>query len=117
MAAWLSRVRVLGWTRHLSEPRYKLVVLRELVARERARRERALPGKELVLNFLFPGDQPPPRATKQAKRGPRLPDELFSVIARYYWCGEPSAEEEAAAAAERAATAAAAEEAPEQDAE
>jgi len=127
MAAWQ-----VGWARYLSEPRYALVVLRELVAGGRARRRGATPplrsvacrptrapthfdcttaagvakaiartapssrdefdasrdesgadsGKERVLDFLFvPGDQ-------QANK-PSLPDDVFSIIARYYWCGEP----------------------------
>ena len=46
MFAWLARIRAVGWARYLSEPRYKLVVLRELAARGRARRERAFFGKE-----------------------------------------------------------------------
>ena len=80
MADWLTRIREAGsWTRYLSEPRYALVVLRNIVARGRARREHGLFGKERVLDFLFPGDQ----------HSPRLPDDIFSVIARYYWCGEP----------------------------
>ena len=82
MAVWLERIR-----ERIRESRYKLVVLRALAARGDARRERAFHGKELVLDFLFPGDGPPPQANKQTKRGrPRLPDELFSIIARYY-CG------------------------------
>lgn len=48
MVAWLERIlQCGGWTRYVSEPRYQLVVLRELVARARARREqRAFHGKE-----------------------------------------------------------------------
>ena len=82
MAAWLARVERDGWTRHLSETRYKLVVLREIAARGRARREHAFDGKELVLDFLFPGaGQPPSRGNKQARRQrARLPDERFSII-------------------------------------
>ena len=88
IAAWLERVQeVGGWARYLSEPRYKLVVLRELVARGRARRERAFHGNELALDFLFPG-QPCPKANKQARRIAHLPDDLFTLIARYYWCGD-----------------------------
>ena len=81
MAAWLGRIQAVGWARYLSEPRYKLVVLREL-AKGRAQRERAFDGKELVLDFLFPGaGQPPSRGNKQARRQrARLPDELFSII-------------------------------------
>ena len=88
MAAWLSRIQAAGgWTRYFSDPRYKLVVLRELVARARARRRRADAGKEQLLDVLFPGDQ----SRKRAQRcQPRLPDELFSIIVRYYWGGEPS---------------------------
>mmetsp|Transcript_13528 Transcript_13528/g.41792 ORF Transcript_13528/g.41792 Transcript_13528/m.41792 type:complete len:168 (-) Transcript_13528:132-635(-) len=57
-ADWLSRIQACGgWTRYLY-PRYKLVVLRDAVARGLARRERAFDGKELVLDFLFPSDQP-----------------------------------------------------------
>mmetsp|Transcript_27706 Transcript_27706/g.85657 ORF Transcript_27706/g.85657 Transcript_27706/m.85657 type:complete len:267 (-) Transcript_27706:105-905(-) len=100
MTAWLGRIQVAGWARHLAEPRYKLVVLKELVARGRARRQRAFFGTERMLDLLFAGGQPNTRA----KRGqPRLPDELFSIIAQYYWGGGLSAEEEAAAAAEAAA--------------
>lgn len=81
-AAWLARIQAQGgWTHHVSAPRYKLVVLRELAARRRARRQRAFYGKEHVLDFLFPGDQP----TRRPRRMPRLPDELFSIILRYYW--------------------------------
>ena len=62
LAAWLVRILAAGsWTRYkqnLSEPRYALVVLRGLAASGRARRERAFDGKELVLDFLFPSDQP-----------------------------------------------------------
>mmetsp|Transcript_8334 Transcript_8334/g.24849 ORF Transcript_8334/g.24849 Transcript_8334/m.24849 type:complete len:89 (-) Transcript_8334:70-336(-) len=88
MATWLARLRTVGWKRHLSEPRYQLVLLRALAAKGLARRERTFHGTECVLDFLFPG-QPPPQGHKQATRGPRLPDDIFSVIARYYWCGEP----------------------------
>jgi len=89
MAAWLERVRVAGsWTRFISEPRYNLVVLRALVARERARRQRAFHGKEPVLDFLFPCHQPPPQANKKSKRHQLcLPDDLFPLVARYYWGG------------------------------
>ena len=88
--------------RHLSEPRYKLVALRALVAKQRAQRvrRRAFCGKELALDFLFPGE-PQPQRNKQARRyAPRLPDEIFSIIACYYWGGGLSADEEVAAAAE-----------------
>jgi len=95
MATWLSRIRRLGWTRYLSEPRYKLVVLRAMCARGLARRRRADPGEELLLDFLFPSDQP----RRRAKRQPRLPDELFSIIVRCYWGGGLSGDEEAVAAA------------------
>ena len=81
MAAWLARVEP-GWSQYLSEPRYKLVVLRALVASDRAWRQREDSGKELLLDFLFPGAQP--QATK-----PRLPNSVFPRIARYYWCGQP----------------------------
>ena len=97
MAAWLGRIKNQGWTTYLSEPRYELVVLRSLAARGLARRKRADPGKEQLLDFLFPSCQPP----RRARRGqPHLPDDLFVLIARYYWGGGLSAEEEAAAAAE-----------------
>mmetsp|Transcript_27702 Transcript_27702/g.85641 ORF Transcript_27702/g.85641 Transcript_27702/m.85641 type:complete len:124 (-) Transcript_27702:86-457(-) len=99
MAAWLERIRAVGWVQYLSEPRYKLVVLRQLAARGLARRRRANLSEELLLDFLFPGDQPRRRARRQL----RLPDELFSIIAQYYWGGGLSAEEELAAAAETAA--------------
>ena len=106
MAAWLKRIQHRGWKRHLSEPRYALVVLKELTASGRARRRRASFGKEQVhefqrvrtLDFLFPSDPPPTQASK-----PRLPDDVFSVIARYYWGGGMSSEEEAAHAREVAA--------------
>ena len=81
MAAWLAQIQLVGWTRHFSEPRYKLVVLRALSARGDARRKRADLGKEQLLDFLFPGDQPRRRARRNQ---PRLPDELFAIIARYY---------------------------------
>ena len=99
MTAWLKRVRAVGWARHLSEPRYKLVVLKELVARARARRERAFHGKEHVLDLLFPGGRPNTRRDQ-----PRLPDDVFTVVARFYFGGGLWAEEEAAAAAESAAS-------------
>ena len=109
LAAWLETVVAVGWTRYLLEPRYKLALLRQLAARGDARRERAFHGKELVLDFLFPDDQPPPQASllsrgkelvlgffspgaqpkRRARRRPRLPGDLFKIIARYYWCGEP----------------------------
>ena len=79
MAFWLAQIRARGWTSYLSEPRYSLVILREQAARGLARRDRADPDKERLLDFLFPGDQ----------HSPRLTDDIFSVIARYYWCGEP----------------------------
>ena len=95
LAAWLARISAAGgWTRHLSEPRYELVVLRSLCARGRA--QRADSGKEQLLDFLFPSDQSP-------LDQPHLPDELFSIIARYYWGGELTAEDEAAAAEEASA--------------
>mmetsp|Transcript_18446 Transcript_18446/g.57644 ORF Transcript_18446/g.57644 Transcript_18446/m.57644 type:complete len:86 (-) Transcript_18446:70-327(-) len=85
MAAWLARIQPVGWKRHLCEPRYKLVVLRTLVARGRARREREFFGKEQLLDLLFPGND---------SRGQlHLPDEVFSIIVRYYWSGEPSKRE------------------------
>ena len=80
VAKWLERIQKHGWVKYLSEPRCALAVLRELAARGRARRARELSGKELVLDFLFPGDQAPTQANK-----PRLPDDLFPLIARYFW--------------------------------
>jgi len=94
LAAWLETVVAVGWTRYLSEPRYKLALLRQLAARGDARRERAFHGKELLLYLLFPSGH--------SRGHPRLPDELFAVIVRYYWGGGLSVEEEAAAAAETA---------------
>jgi len=82
------------------------VILRTLAARGRAHqvRRRAFRGKELVLEFLFPSDRP--------RRGqPRLPDEIFSTIAQFYWGGGLSAKAGAAYAAKIAAAAAAAAEA------
>ena len=128
LADWLTRIHVGSWKRHLSEPRYALVILRAMAAAKgRARRERAFDGKELaLLDFLFPAapepaddntgaepvddntarDQSPPRANKQATRGrPRLPDDVFTIIARFYWGGGLRPEEEAAAAAQAAAPA------------
>jgi len=103
MAAWLEQIQRVGWTCHLSEPRYKLVVLRALVARGQALRERTFHGKELSLDFLFPCHSPP-QGNKQAKRSRlHLPDDLFPLVARYYGGGGMSAEEEVAAAAEAAA--------------
>ena len=87
VANWLERIRH-GWTRYLSEPRYKLVVLRALVAKGRASRRRT--EFEQLFDFLFPrksGDTP--QANKQTKRHlAHLPNELFPRIARYYWGGE-----------------------------
>ena len=145
MGKWLKRIRLVGWTHYVSAPRYKLVALRALVARGQARWEGTFHGKELVLDFLFPSDQPPPsrddaieplvaplqdamdlsrgtremvirkmlhaaydagaasrpQANKRARRHqPRLPDELFSIIARFWWGGGWSAKEEIAAAVE-----------------
>ena len=104
MAAWLSRVSAATWTRHLSEPRYQLVVLRELSARGLARPRRGVLVNIQLLDFLFPGDRPSMRARRDQ---PRLPDELFSIIASYYWAGGMWTEEEAAVAAEVAAAKAA----------
>ena len=95
MADWLERIAQVSWKRHLSEPRYALVVLRALAARGDARlpgrrlprRQRADKGKEHVLDFLFPGDL--------RRREPRLPDDLFPLVIRYYWGGGLSAKEEA----------------------
>jgi len=81
MAAWLARITAVGWASYLSEPRYALAVLRELTARGRARRERTFHGKEYVLDLLFPDGRPNTRANRDQ---PRLPDELFAIIARYY---------------------------------
>ena len=100
MAAWLARITAVGWASYLSEPRYALAVLRELTARGRARRERTFHGKEYVLDLLFPDGRPNTRANRDQ---PRLPDELFAIIARYY--GGLSAEDEAVVAAEPAADA------------
>ena len=89
-AAWLERVHTVGWTCYLSEPRYGLVVLRALVAEGRAERRRAFSNTERLLDFLFPGKsgEQPSRA-KQARRfKQRLPDDLFSLVAQYYWGGE-----------------------------
>ena len=107
LAVWLARIQ--SWTRHLAEPRYALAVLRALVARGWARRQRAFFGKERVLDFVFPGDRP---------RGgrPGLPDDLFPLVARYYWGGGMWAEEEAAAAAEAATRQARAEDGDEDEA-
>lgn len=80
IASWLARVQEVGWTRYMSEPRYALVVLRELVVQGRARRRRELFGKKHLSRFLFP----PPRARK-----PHLPNYPFSLVARYYWGGAP----------------------------
>ena len=45
------------------------------------------------MDFLVPGGH--------LRRGqPCLPDELFAIVARYYWGGGMSAEEKAAASAE-----------------
>jgi len=54
-----------------------------------------------MLDLLFPSTQQPPRA----KRCPRLPNDLFPLVVRYYWGGGMWAEEEAAVAAEAAAQA------------
>jgi len=54
--------------------------LRALVARGRARRPQVFLGKEQVLDLLFPG--------VHSRGQPRLPDDLFMLIARYYWVGE-----------------------------
>mmetsp|Transcript_20465 Transcript_20465/g.64367 ORF Transcript_20465/g.64367 Transcript_20465/m.64367 type:complete len:295 (+) Transcript_20465:380-1264(+) len=99
MAAWLARIRTVGsWTRYHSEPRYELVVLRELVLRGRAWRQRTFQTKADVVEMLFPGP-----ARYSFPDMPRLPDELFSIILSYYWGGVLSAEERTAAAAEAAA--------------
>ena len=89
MAAWLLRIHSVGWSRYLSEPRYKMVVLRALVASKRARRER--PNlREKLLDFLFPGDQPRPYVNEPEKpRQPCLPNGVFPLVVRYYWGGEP----------------------------
>ena len=84
MTAWLARIRAAGsWALYLSQPRYSLLLLRELSASGRARRERAFHGKELVLDLLFPGDQP------QANK-PRLtlPNSVFPLVVKYWWGGE-----------------------------
>ena len=88
-ADWLSRIQACGgWTRYLY-PRYKLVVLRDAVARGLARRERAFDGKERVLDFLFPSPGSGRPNTRAKRNQSCLPDDVFSIIARYYWCGEP----------------------------
>ena len=87
MAAWLAVVQSMGWKRYLSVPRYELVVLRELAARGRARRQRAFFGKERALDLLFPAAAR--RSTRSNRRQSHLPDELFCIIMRYYWGGEP----------------------------
>ena len=99
LADWLERISAAGgWSHYLSEPRYALVIFRELVARGRARRRRVDPGKEQLLDFLFPCDQPSRRARRHRSH---LPDDLFAIIAKYYWGGGGlSAQEEAAAATE-----------------
>lgn len=103
MAAWLARIqRTGGWASYMAEPRYKLVVLRALVAKGRARRQGTLHFREQMLDFVFPGEQAPPRANKQAKRDPRLPNSLFPRIARYYCGAGLWPEDEAGVAAEAA---------------
>ena len=75
LGAWLARVREAGgWACYTSEPRYQLVLLRELTARGQARRERAFHGKEHLLDLLFPGGRPNTRAKRDQ---PRLPDDVF----------------------------------------
>ena len=78
-----------------------MVILRAMAAK--GRRERTFDGKELVLDFLFPGHF---FRSGPGDDDPRLPDELFSFIAGYYGDGGMTAEEEAALAAEAAARAA-----------
>mmetsp|Transcript_21488 Transcript_21488/g.64343 ORF Transcript_21488/g.64343 Transcript_21488/m.64343 type:complete len:124 (+) Transcript_21488:398-769(+) len=108
MAAWLGRVREQkGWARHVSEPRYVLAVIRALCAGDRARRKRADFGTEQLFDFLFPAGRPSRRAPR---RQPRLPDDVFTVVARFYFGGGLWAEEEAAVVAEVAEREAAAEE-------
>ena len=88
MAAWLARICEVGWTRFLSEPKYQLVVLRELVARGQARRAASGDDAQL-LDFLFPGNIPRrTRSSKQAKAGPRLPDDLLPHILGFWWAGD-----------------------------
>mmetsp|Transcript_4239 Transcript_4239/g.13284 ORF Transcript_4239/g.13284 Transcript_4239/m.13284 type:complete len:149 (+) Transcript_4239:2033-2479(+) len=82
-AAWLKRIRLVGgWTRHLSKSRYQLVVTRELVACGRAQWQRAFFGKERLLDLLLSGGRSNTRGAKRDQ--PRLPDELFAIIVRYY---------------------------------
>mmetsp|Transcript_7736 Transcript_7736/g.22816 ORF Transcript_7736/g.22816 Transcript_7736/m.22816 type:complete len:328 (-) Transcript_7736:37-1020(-) len=101
MAAWSARIQQAGgWARPLSQPRYALVVLRALVTRGRARRQRAFDGKERVLDFLFPSPGSGRPNTRAKRNQSCLPDDVFSIIARYY--GGLSAELEEAAAAEAA---------------
>ena len=71
-----------------------MAVIRALCAGDRARRKRADFGTEQLFDFLFPAGRPSRRAPR---RQPRLPDELFSIIARFWWGDGLSAEEEAAA--------------------
>ena len=74
-----------------------MAVIRALCAGDRARRKRADFGTEQLFDFLFPAGRPSRRAPR---RQPRLPDELFSIIARFWWGGGWSAKEEIAAAVE-----------------
>ena len=90
MAVWLARVSAVGWTRYLSETRYKLVVLRALVAAGRAQL-RAAEDDEQLLDFLFPGPSTK-RTTRASMRASgnkaQLPSDLFPLVACYYWGGQ-----------------------------
>ena len=95
--AWLRRMfEAGGWTCYLSEPRYQLVLTRKMAAKGWAQRKRKFSGKDparefrhvRLLDFLFPGEQPPPQA-KQRRVQPCLPDDLFPLVIRYYWGGQP----------------------------
>ena len=107
MAAWLHRIHYFSWRTWLSEPRYQLVVLRELVKRgcfrnshargcfqgldEAVRPGHALytySGKGPVLDYLFPNDQPTTMSAR--RRRLRLPNDLFPLVVRYWWCGGAS---------------------------
>ena len=89
MVPWLAQIRKNGWTRHLAEPRYKLVVLRRLAALNYAQRAMAPHhGKERVLDLLFPGGDFSGTPNRQrVKNRTRLPDELFAHVVGYYWGG------------------------------
>ena len=84
MATWLEHITAIGWTSYLSEPRYALVVLRELAGRDRARRKRADAAEEQLLDFIFGAK------AKRARPDPvRLPSDLLPLILQFYWGGTP----------------------------